>query len=154
MVGDLEMRPAALTRRTMLAATTLLLHPPTRAAEPELADAVRAWAGGTVPRDGRVAIEIAPLVENGNAVPVTVRVQSPMTEADHVREIALFNERNPQRDVLRATLGPASGRAEIATRIRLSTSQQLVALARMSDGSVWQQRVEVVVTLAACIEGG
>ena len=148
------MTPAALTRRAALAATTLLLQTPSRAAEPELADAIRAWAGSAVPRDGRVTIEIAPLVENGNAVPVTVRVQSPMTEADHVREIALFNERNPQRDVLRAILGPANGRAEISTRIRLATSQQLVALARMSDGSVWQQRVAVVVTLAACIEGG
>ena len=154
MAGDAEVSPATLTRRAALAATTLLLHARARAAEPELADAVRAWAGGTAPRDGRVTIEIAPLVENGNAVPVTVRVQSPMTEADHVREIAFFNERNPQRDVLRATLGPANPRAEISTRIRLATSQQLVALARMSDGSIWQQRVDVVVTLAACIEGG
>jgi sulfur-oxidizing protein SoxY len=144
----------ALTRRAALAATTLLLHRPARAAEPELADAIRAWAGAAVPRDGRITLEIAPLVENGNAVPVTVRVQSPMTAADHVREIALFNERNPQRDVLRAALGPANGRAEVSTRIRLATSQQLVALARMNDGSVWQQRVAVVVTLAACIEGG
>ena len=154
MAGDAEVSPATLTRRAALAATTLLLHARARAAEPELAEAVRAWAGGTAPRDGRVTIEIAPLVENGNAVPVTVRVQSPMTEADHVREIAFFNERNPQRDVLRATLGPANPRAEISTRIRLATSQQLVALARMSDGSIWQQRVDVVVTLAACIEGG
>lgn len=154
MAGDVEVSPATLTRRAALAATALLLHARTRAAEPELADAVRAWAGSTAPRNGRVTIEIAPLVENGNAVPVTVRVQSPMTEADHVREIALFNERNPQRDVLRATLGPANARAEISTRIRLATSQQLVALARMSDGSIWQHRVDVVVTLAACIEGG
>jgi sulfur-oxidizing protein SoxY len=97
-------------------------------------------------------LEVASLIDNGNAVPVRVRVDSPMTEADHVREIALFNERNPQRDLVRFHLNPANGRAEAATRVRLATSQHLVALARMSDGSVWQHTVEVVVTLAACIE--
>jgi sulfur-oxidizing protein SoxY len=86
-------------------------------------------------------------------VPVVVRVESPMTPADHVREIVLFNERNPQRDVLRCQLTPANGRAEVGTRIRLATSQQLVALARLSDGSVWMHSADVLVTLAACIEG-
>lgn len=155
MAGDLEVRRrAALSRRTLLAGAMVSAWPAVRAAGPELAAAVRAWAGGAEPRDGRVTLEVATLVDNGNAVPVTVRVQSPMTEADHVREIALFNEKNPQRDVLRVALGPASGRAEVSTRIRLATSQQLVALARLSDGSVWQQRMNVIVTLAACIEGG
>ena len=105
-------------------------------------------------REGRVLLEIAELVENGNAVPVTVSVASPMTVADHVVALALFNERNPQRDVARFRLSARAGRAEVSTRIRLATSQRLVALARMSDGSVWQQSVDVVVTLAACIEGG
>jgi sulfur-oxidizing protein SoxY len=79
-------------------------------------------------------------------------VDSPMTAADHVQEIVVFNERNPQRDVARFTLTPASGRAQVDTRIRLATSQQLVALARMSDGSQWVRYVDVIVTLAACIE--
>ena len=125
---------------------------PARAADAQLEQAVSAWAAGTTPRDGRITIDIAPLVDNGNAVPVTLRIDSPMTAADHVREIALFNERNPQRDIARWQLGPANGRAEVSTRIRLTTTQQLAALARMSDGSVWQQRVDVIVTLAACIE--
>jgi sulfur-oxidizing protein SoxY len=76
-----------------------------------------------------------------------------MTAADHVREIAVFTEKNPQLDVVRFHLGPANGRAEVATRIRLATSQHVVALARLSDGSVWQHSVDVLVTLAACIEG-
>jgi sulfur-oxidizing protein SoxY len=122
------------------------------AAVPELDDAVRAWAGETVPRDGRVRLQIAELVENGNAVPVTVRVDSPMSAAEHVTEIALFNQRNPQREVARFHLGPHNGRAEVATRIRLATSQRLVALARLNDGSVWRHQVDVLVTLAACIE--
>lgn len=130
-----------------------VLPAPALAAAPALDAAVRAWAGGATPRDGRVTLAIAELVENGNAVPVTVRVDSPMTAEVHVTEIALFNERNPQRDVARFHLGPVNGRAEVATRIRLATSQQLVALARMNDGSVWQHRVAVLVTLAACVEG-
>lgn len=113
---------------------------------------VRDWAGGRPVQEGRVRLDIAPLVENGNAVPIDVRVDSPMTPADHVIEIVVFNQRNPQRDVARFTLGPAAGRAQVATRIRLATSQQLVALARLSDGSQWSHHVDVIVTLAACIE--
>lgn len=149
------MSPAhPLTRRPLLAAALgLALAPSARALAPELQTAVRAWAGSTLPREGRVKLDIAPLVENGNAVPIRVTVESPMSAAAHVQEIVVFNERNPQRDVARFTLGPASGRAEVATRIRLATSQQLVALARFNDGSVWSHSVDVIVTLAACIEG-
>jgi len=102
--------------------------------------------------EGRVLLDIAPLVENGNAVPIRIQVDSPMTAADHVQEIVVYNERNPQRDVARFTLGAASGVAQVQTRIRLATSQQLVALARLSDGSQWSHHVDVLVTLAACIE--
>lgn len=113
---------------------------------------VRAWAGGRPVTTGRVLLDVPPLVENGNAVPISVRVDSPMTAADFVQEIVVFNEKNPQRDVVRLRFGPASGRAQVDTRIRLATSQQLVALARLSDGSQWAQYVDVIVTLAACIE--
>jgi sulfur-oxidizing protein SoxY len=118
----------------------------------ELDAAVRAFAGSTPVQPGRVTLQVAPLVENGNTVPITVTVDSPMTAADHVQEIAVFNERNPQRDVARFTLTPRSGRARVDTRIRLATSQKLVAVARLRDGSCWSHTVDVVVTLAACIE--
>ena len=145
------------TRRLLLLSGSLLalaVRPASAQAllEPELREAIARWCAGTVPQAGRITLDIAPLVENGNAVPVSLRVASPMTEADHVREIALFNERNPLRDVVLLQLGPANGRAAVSTRIRLATTQHLVALARMADGSVWQQTVEVIVTLAACIE--
>ncbi len=117
-----------------------------------LQQAIRAWAGSATPRKGRVTLTVAELIDNGNLVPLSVRVSSPMTPADHVQEIMLLNERNPGRELAHFQLSPASGRAEVSTRVRLSTSQHLVALARMSDGSVWQDTVEVVVTLAACIE--
>ncbi|MES2992686.1 MAG: SoxY-related AACIE arm protein [Pseudomonadota bacterium] len=118
----------------------------------ELAAAVRAFAGGASLRTGRVVLDIAPLVENGNVVPITVTVQSPMTAADHVKAIAVFNERNPQRDVAVFRMGPRAGRATVSTRIRLATSQQIVAVAQMSDGSCFTHTVDVIVTLAACIE--
>jgi sulfur-oxidizing protein SoxY len=150
-----EFAHARIGRRQWLAAGLLgLAVRPAAAIAPELQTAVRAWAGpGALPREGRVKLDIAPLVENGNAVPIRVSVESAMTAESHVQEIVVFNERNPQRDVARFTLGPANGRAEVATRIRLATSQQLIALARFSDGSVWSHAVDVVVTLAACIEG-
>lgn len=151
------MSAVLLQRRGLLAATSgwlLLATTSARAVSTSsLDEVVRHWAGGQPVGRGRITLEIAPLVENGNAVPITVRVQSPMTATDRVQEIIVFNEKNPQRDVVRFTFGPAAGRAEASTRIRLATSQQLVALARLADGSQWQHTVDVIVTLAACIEG-
>jgi sulfur-oxidizing protein SoxY len=133
-------------------AGSVLWWRPAPAAAEDLAAAIAKFAGGAPVRPGRVTFDIAPLVENGNAVPVTVSVASPMSEADHVQAIAIFNERNPQRDVVIFRLGPRAGRATVATRIRLATSQQLVAIAQMNDGSCWTHTVDVIVTLAACVE--
>jgi sulfur-oxidizing protein SoxY len=148
--------PHNVVRRRLLIGAGLgawLRVGPAKAAADDLAAAISDFAGGAAIRPGRVAIEIATLVDNGNTVPITIDVESPMTARDHVMAIALFNQRNPERDVIRCRLGPRSGRARIATRIRLATSQQLVAIAQMSDGSFWSHAVDVVVTLAACIEG-
>lgn len=144
------------TRRQVLATTAGLagaiwLRPASASAE-ELAAAIAAFAAGAPVRAGRVVLDVAPLVENGNVVPISVAVQSPMSTDDHVKTIAIFNERNPQRDVAVFGLGPRAGRATVSTRIRLATSQQLVAVARMSDGSCWTHTVDVIVTLAACVE--
>jgi len=147
-----------LPRRRLLGAAAglglvLQLRPATAvSAAPTLRAIELQWAAGKPVTEGRVLLDIAPLVENGNAVPIRIQVDSPMTAADHVQEIVVYNERNPQRDVARFTLGTASGVAQVQTRIRLATSQQLVALARLSDGSQWSHHVDVLVTLAACIE--
>ncbi len=131
----------------------LALRPAAGLATPEdQAAAIRAFTGGVVPREGRVELDIPPLVENGNVVPLKVTVASPMTTADHVTAIALFNEKNPQPQVVTARFGPRAGRAELATHMRLATSQFITAVAAMSDGSFWSTRQEVIVTLAACIE--
>ena len=148
----------APTRRGMLVAGAgiaawIMVSPSGYAAEVDLAAAVTAYTGGAPVRTGRIVLDVATLVENGNTVPVTIKVDSPMTATDFVRAIVIFNEKNPQRDVVRFTLGPRAGRAEVHTRIRLATSQKLVAIAQMSDGSFWSHTVDVIVTLAACIEG-
>ena len=117
-----------------------------------LALAIKQYVGEAVVRVGKVKLDVAELVENGNTVPVSVAVESPMTATEHVKSIAIFNERNPQRDVMRFALGPRSGRAVVATRIRLATSQKLVAIAQLSDGSYWSHTADVIVTLAACVE--
>ena len=119
---------------------------------PSLDEAIRDFSGGLPVQAGRVALSVPPLVENGNAVGVTVTVESPMTASDHVRRIALFNEKNPQPDIAVFHLGPRAGRARVATRIRLATSQTMVAVAELSDGSFWSAKANVIVTLAACIE--
>ncbi|HEY9348120.1 MAG TPA: SoxY-related AACIE arm protein [Inquilinus sp.] len=146
----------SLARRGVLAAgaglVALVLAPSSARARPSLEEAIRGFAGGAEIHPGRIKFDIPPLLENGNAVGVTVAVDSPMTEADHVRRIGLFNEKNPQGDMVVFHLGPRSGRASVATRLRLATSQTIVALAEMSGGTVWSAEADVIVTLAACIE--
>lgn len=132
------------------------LAPPDTAAfreSPELRAALARFTGSALPVEGGVRLDIPELVENGNAVPVTVQVDSPMTAADHVVAIALFTGRNPLPEVAEFRLGPANGVARVSTRIRLATSQKVVAAARMADGRVRTRHVDVLVTLAACLEG-
>ena len=123
---------------------------PAQATPEALAAAIRNFTGGAPLREGKLLIEVATLVDNGNTVPVSVSV--PGAAPAEVAAVALFNERNPHSDVVRVHFGPRAGLRTVSTRIRLATSQQLVAVARLADGSCWVQRVDVLVTLAACIE--
>ena len=125
---------------------------PAEATPAMLNSAIRNVVGEAPLRNGKVKLDIPPLVENGNTVPMTVSVTSPMTADDHVTSIHVFNEKNPQPYIGNFYLGPAAGRAQVATRIRLADSQNVVAIAQMSDGSFWSASVDVVVTLAACTE--
>jgi sulfur-oxidizing protein SoxY len=125
---------------------------PARATPAAMQDAIRAVVGSARVQAGRVTLDLPPLVENGNTVPITLSVESAMTAADHVRAIHLFNEKNPQPDVVTFRLGPRAGRATVSTRIRLADTQTVVAIAELSDGSFWSARANVVVTLAACLE--
>jgi sulfur-oxidizing protein SoxY len=101
---------------------------------------------------GKVTLELPPLSENGNVVPLRVAVTSPMSEADHVRAIHVVTEKNPQPYVASFRLGPRAGRAVVDTRVRLADTQAVTAIAELSDGSFWTASANVVVTLAACLE--
>jgi sulfur-oxidizing protein SoxY len=114
--------------------------------------AIREVVGEAPVRKGRVTLDIPPLVENGNSIAMNVAVDSPMTEKDHVKAVHVFNEKNPQPYVISVHFGPRAGRAQFSTRIRLADSQNVVAIAEMSDGSLWSDTVEVIVTIAACLE--
>jgi sulfur-oxidizing protein SoxY len=136
----------------VLGAAPLITLRPAEATPATLAAAIRDVTGSAVVRSGKVKLDVPPLVENGNTVPLTVSVASPMTAEDHVKSIHVFNEKNPQPNVGNFVLGPRAGRAQVSTRIRLADSQKIVAIAKMSDGSFWSASFDVVVTLAACTE--
>jgi sulfur-oxidizing protein SoxY len=125
---------------------------PLEATPAMLTAAIRNVVGEAPVRTGKVKLDIPPLVENGNTVPMTVSVASPMTADDYVKSIHVFNEKNPQPNIGNFHLGPSSGRAQISTRIRLADTQKVVAIARLSDDTFWQVTTEIVVTLAACTE--
>jgi len=114
--------------------------------------AIRNVVGEAAIRTGKVKLDIPPLVENGNTVPMTVSVASPMTADDYVKSIHVFNEKNPQPNIGNFYLNPSSGRAQVSTRMRLADTQKVVAIARMSDDTFWQVAADIVVTLAACTE--
>ena len=127
---------------------------PARATPSEMQEAIRKTIGAGRVTPGKVKLELPPLIENGNAVPLTISVDSPMTEAQHVRAVHVFTEKNPQPYVVTFHLGPRAGRARVATRMRLADSQNVVAICELSDGSFWSDSVSIVVTLAACLEDG
>ena len=117
-------------------------------------DALRKVVGDAQVRRGRVKLQLPPLIDNGNSVPLSVAVESPMTDADHVKAIHVLTEKNPLPDVVSVRLSPRAGRASLATRVRLADTQTVTAIAQMSDGSFWSDSAEVVVTLSACLEEG
>ena len=136
----------------VMGAVPIVTVRPADATPAMLASAIRNVVGTATVQTGKVKIDVPPLVENGNTVPLTVTVTSPMTETDYVKSIHVFNEKNPQPNVGNFYLGPRAGRAQISTRIRLADTQKIVAIARLSDGSFWSVSADVVVTLAACTE--
>jgi len=150
--------PSPVTRRAVLAgaagvaafATLVVRH---AEATPEMMKAaIHRLIGEQPVRKGKVTLDIPPLVENGNTIAMSIAVDSPMTETNYVKAIHVFNEKNPQPDIISVHLSPRAGKAAFSTRIRLADSQNVVAIAELSDGSLWSDTVEVIVTIAACLE--
>jgi sulfur-oxidizing protein SoxY len=135
-----------MKRRTLMAGlATWALLPQAQASEDAMRAAIRRWAGQDPP-PGPLTLEMAELVENGNAVPVRVAAREP------VLGLALFTPLNPEPEVIHVAFGPAIARPEFSTRMRLARSQRIVAVARAADGRCWQTGLDVIVTLAACVE--
>ncbi|MBI2224503.1 MAG: SoxY-related AACIE arm protein [Betaproteobacteria bacterium] len=124
----------------------------TRTPPNNMPEVIRRLVGSAQINKGKVKLGLPPLVENGHMVPLTVSVESPMTEAAHVKAIHVFTEKNPLPEVASFHLGARAGRARVATRIRLADTQTVVAIAELSDGSFWSDSTHVIVTLAACLE--
>ena len=146
----------SISRRSLMTGmaglgTLALIRSPASAAPEDVIAAQRALFGEREIQTGRVSVTMPPIAENGFSVPFEVEVDSPMTEEEHVVQIAVFSPRNPLPNVARFQLGPRAGRARVATRIRMSGTQSIMAVAEMSDGSLWSGSAETVVTLAACI---
>ena len=144
-----------MDRRHFLAGTAAIVVLPfgPASATPEaMAEAIKKVVGDASVRIERVKLDLPPLIENGNTVPLVVSVESPMTVGDYVKTIHVFNEKNPQPNVFTAALSPRNGKAIVGTRIKLGDSQKIVAIAEMSDGKFYSVSADVIVTLAACLE--
>ena len=134
----------------LLTGASLLVIRPATATPDELAIALRETFGDRPINRGRVKLEMPRLAENGSVVPVTVSVESPMTQQDHVKSIHLFAEKNHLPRILEVQLGPYSGRAVVTSRVRVATSQQITAVAVMSDDTVWSAAVDIEVVTSEC----
>jgi sulfur-oxidizing protein SoxY len=140
-------------RREFLAGLAGSLALPRALAQGDVLDPhAAALAKGAPVRKGKVKVELPQLADNGNSVPIRITVESPMTEADHVKSIHLYSERNPVSNMANFYLGPRAGRAEINSRVRLAGSQKVTAVAALSDGTFWYDVASIVVTLSACLD--
>lgn len=132
-----------------LAATQLLTARAFAQSDP-FAPMIAGFTRGAPVREGRVRLEIPPLADNGNAVPLRISVDSAMSAADYVQRITVLAEKNPRPVIATFYLGPRAGRALVATRIRLNGAQRLMAIAQLSDGTFWSASADVIVTSSAC----
>lgn len=151
-------RQEALSRRVVLIGTAAVATV-TGLARQALAQAVEPGAhqklldklvGGKKATPGKVKLRIPEIAENGNTVPMTISVDSPMTANNYVKAVHVVTDNNPQPQVASFYFTPANGKAEVSTRIRLAQTMNVIAYAEMSDGSVWSDRAEAKVTIGGC----
>jgi sulfur-oxidizing protein SoxY len=139
-----------MRRRLLIAGAAGMLLPRTVVATPvQVAVLIRQLVGDASLSEGKVKLDLPVMVENGNTVGMTVSVDAP---PGAVHSLHVFAEGNPLPEVLHLYFGPRSGVPRIQTRMRLATSQTVIAVARMRDGTFWQDSVDLLVTLAACID--
>lgn len=141
--------PGVARRIVLIGAATAAFPRPSPASSNRATALIAEFIAGATPIIGGIALDVPTLVENGNAVAISIAVEAP---TGATQEIAVFADGNPLPEVLRMRFGPAAGPIQVAARIRLADSQTVTALARMADGSVRKTEVEALVTLAACLE--
>lgn len=120
------------------------------AASADVDEAIKKFTEGKAPATGKIKLDLPEIAENGNTVPMTVSVESPMTDESHVKQILILADKNPRPGVVTFNFTPASGVAEANTRIRLAETQNVIAIAKMSDGSFQMASKEVKVTIGGC----
>lgn len=113
-------------------------------------DLIKKFTGGKAPAEGRVKLDVPEIAENGNTVPMTVSVDSPMSEQSYVSEVMVVADGNPRAGIATFRFSPASGVAEASTRIRLARTQNVIAVAKMNDGSLFTATKQVKVTIGGC----
>lgn len=113
-------------------------------------DLINKFTGGKTATEGKVKLDLPEIAENGNTVPITVSVDSPMTEQSFVKRVLVVADGNPRAGVATFHFSPASGVAEANTRIRLASTQNIMAVAEMSDGSFQTASKQVKVTIGGC----
>ncbi len=129
----------------------MTLVPRTVLASPEdVKMAIEERIGDKAAKEGRINLELPQIAGEGNTVPIAFEVDSPMTESDYVKAVHVFAEQNPLPNVASFYFTPRSGKAWVSTRMRLLKTQNVVAVAEMSDGSVYVASTEVKVTLGGC----
>ena len=131
-------------------AALALWYVPAIATPENLTEAIKRAFGSQHIQPGRVKIEIPQIAENGNVVPVTITVESPMTADDYVKRIHLFSEHNPLPDIVEFDLGPDNGIARVSTRIRLAKSQNVVVVAALNDDTLWSAQALIEVPVSGC----
>ncbi len=123
---------------------------PAFAAQNDAEDLIRKFTGGKTATEGRIRLDLPEIAENGNTVPMTVSVESPMTEQSHVSDVLIVADGNPRGGVATFHFSPASGAAEANVRIRLAETQNVIAVAKMNDGSFFKISKPVKVTIGGC----
>jgi len=149
-----EMRPTFNRRQALAlgagAAAATMLGAAPALAKNDADEAIKKFTGGKTPVQGKVKLDLPEIAENGNTVPMTVSVESPMTEQSHVTDVLVVANENPRSGVVTFHFSPASGVAEANTRIRLAATQDVIAVAKMNDGSVFMASKQVKVTIGGC----
>jgi sulfur-oxidizing protein SoxY len=135
-----------------LAIATFLADLPALAQEPirSLDEALKKVLGDAKPAESGITLEVPEIAENGNTVPFALAVESPMTPESYVKTLHIFASGNPQVGVASYIFTPASGKAAVSSRMRLARTQDVVAVAELSDGKFLLGKRGVIVTIGGC----